>query len=230
MAGRIATWTPKNRVSVRAGHVRAAAHEVHDGLADDRRHPRHVRADARGEERQLVPREQVAAEAEGERDEEHQHAGQPRELARTPVRVQEHHAEKVREGRGDHQVGRPRVNRPHEPAERHARHDERHALVGLRGARPVVEQQQRAGDDLDEEEEQRHAAEEIPDREPMLRDRLVPDRVHQCGRTASALRARTCSAHHAVPRDDDLVVPDVHVVRREAAAAAVPATLRPFRS
>ena len=74
MAGRIATCTPKNRVSVAPRHVLPAPHEVHDGIADTRDDARHVGADARREERQLVPRQQIAAEAEREGDEEDKQA------------------------------------------------------------------------------------------------------------------------------------------------------------
>ena len=49
----------------RAGHIVAAAQEPHQEVADDRHRPGDAGADFGREERQLVPRQQVAAEPEG---------------------------------------------------------------------------------------------------------------------------------------------------------------------
>ena len=107
-----------------------------------------------------------------------------------------------------------------EPAERHARHDETDALVGLRGARPVVQQQQGARDDLHEEEEQRHPAQEIPDGE----NRCCGTVLCAIASSSEARGVRSSSQdrqrHQARPRDDDLVALDVDVIRLEAGAAA----------
>ncbi len=80
-----------------------------------------------------------------------------------PVRLEQEDAEEVREREADQQVGRPAVDVANQPAELHLRDDELDALVGFGGARPVVEQQQDAGEHLDAEQEQRHPAEVVPD-------------------------------------------------------------------
>ena len=88
------------------------------------------------------------------------------------------------------------MNRPHEPAERHARHDELHALERLAGARPVVHEQQRARDDLDDEEEQGGAARVVEDRVAVLRHAFVPQELDDFadGRTLREPRAQR--GHH----------------------------------
>ena len=70
------------------------------------------------------------------------------------IGLQEERAEHVDHRRADHQVRAPRVNGADEPAERHLRHDELNALVGLRRRRSIVEQQQDAREDLNHEKEQ----------------------------------------------------------------------------
>jgi hypothetical protein len=147
----------------RAGHLVAAAQEPHHEAADDGHGARNPRPDLGGEERQLVPRQEIAAEAEREHQEQQQHAAQPRQLARLPVGLQEERAEHVHEGQQNEQVRRPAVDVPDEPPELHLRHDELDALVGLVGARPVVQQEHDAGRDLHADQEQRHAAHVVPD-------------------------------------------------------------------
>src|SRR5262245_48428822 len=68
----------------------------------------------------------------------------------------------MREGESDQQIRRPAVNVANQPAEFHLRHNELHALVRLGRARPVIEEQEDAGENLNAEEEQRHATEVVP--------------------------------------------------------------------
>ena len=72
--GRTATWNPKKRVSVAPVTCWAAAKKDHQGLADDRDLSGHLRADRGGEEGQLVPGQQIAAESESHDQKEQHHA------------------------------------------------------------------------------------------------------------------------------------------------------------
>ena len=80
----------------------------------------------------------VTGEPERQRQHEEQNTADRGELSWPPIRMQEQDAEEVREGARYHEIGRPCMNGSHEPAERHARRDELHALVGFIGARPVI--------------------------------------------------------------------------------------------
>src|SRR5581483_8463707 len=136
-----------------------------------------TRADFGREERELVPRQQVPAEPESQHQKEQKRARQPRQLTRFSVRLQEEDTEQVRERRADQQVRRPAVDVANQPAESHLRHDELDALVRFGGARPVVEQEQDAGEDLHAEEEQRQATEVVPNLLRVNRDALLFDEV-----------------------------------------------------
>ena len=73
----------------RARHVGAAAQDAREQVTDDRDLRRHVGADLRREVGERVPGQQVAGEAESERQEEQQGARDPGQLARRAVRLQE---------------------------------------------------------------------------------------------------------------------------------------------
>ena len=101
----------------------------------------------------------------------------------------------------DQQIGRPAVDVANQPAELHLRDDELHALVGFLGARPVVEEQQNAGGDLDAEEKQRHPAQVVPDLLRVDRDALLGDEVPHAARDRRARRAsRSTRRCHASSR------------------------------
>jgi hypothetical protein len=61
-----------------------------------------------------------------------------------------------------HQVGGPGVRRTDEPAEVHHERDLADGLIGI-GAGPIVDQQQDAGEALDDKQEQRNAAPVVPE-------------------------------------------------------------------
>ena len=73
------------------------------------------------------------------------------------------------EHRQDHQIGRPGVNRSHQPAEFHLGHEKLNRFESFGGARSIVKQEQNAGHDLDHEQKQGHAAKIIPKRVAMQR-------------------------------------------------------------
>ena len=60
-----------------ASDIVAAAQEAHREVADDGHRAGDAGTHLRGEERQLVPRQQVAAEPEAHHDEQQQHASSP---------------------------------------------------------------------------------------------------------------------------------------------------------
>ncbi len=146
------------------GDLLAAAQEGQQPLADQRHGGGHLGAHLGGEEGQLVPGQQVPAEAEPQEEKEEHAAAHPGELPRPPVGFEEEGGEHMQGGHQDDQVRRPGVQPPDQPAEAHLGHDELHALESLAGRGPVVEQQKDPGDHLDEEQEQGHAPQVVPDR------------------------------------------------------------------
>src|SRR5262249_47501597 len=162
-------------------HVVAAAEQPQHEVADHRNGAGDAGADFRREERELVPRQEIPAEAESEHQEQQQHPAHPGELSRLAVRLQEKDAEEMRERERDQQVRGPAVDVANQPAELHLRDDELDALVRFGGARQIVEQEQDAGEDLDAEQKQRHPAEVVPDLLRVNRDALLGDEVPDLG-------------------------------------------------
>ena len=121
-----------------------------------------LQADLGGEVAEFVHGQQVAGEAEDRRQRQQRHAAEPAEFARLAIGLHEEDREHVHEDGEDHQVGRPGVRRTDQPAEVHHEGDLADRLVCF-GAGPVVDQQQDAGEALDEEEEERDAAPVVPE-------------------------------------------------------------------
>ena len=69
--------------------------------------PGHLGADRGGEEGQLVPRQQVPAKAESHNQKQEEHARDPCQLPGLAVGLEKQHAEHVRKGGENHQIGRP---------------------------------------------------------------------------------------------------------------------------
>ena len=80
--GRMATWSQKNRVSVAWETLRAAQDQRLEALPDKGKDPGNIRPDAGGKVRQLIPGQQIAAEAEGQEDNEQEESRDPGQLAR----------------------------------------------------------------------------------------------------------------------------------------------------
>ena len=142
----------------------AAAQKNHHGLADDWNNTGDIGANLRCKICKFIPRQEVAAEAEAERKKEHQHAGEPGDLAGLAVRFLEEDAEHVNHRRKDEQVRRPAVNRPDEPAELDLRHDKLNTLKREFIAPFIVHQQKNSGQDLNDKQEQGDAAKIVPHR------------------------------------------------------------------
>src|SRR5204863_5859225 len=104
-------------------------------------------------------------------------AAHPRELARLAIRLQEEDAEEVREREADQQIRRPAVHVANQPPEFDLRDDELHRLVRFGRARPVIEEEENAGEDLYAEEEHRHPAQVVPDLLRVDRDALLFDEM-----------------------------------------------------
>ena len=109
-----------------------------------------------GPESQLVPGQQIAGEAQKQRDQQQPHAQHPVEFPRLLVSAGEEHAAQVQEHDGHHAVRRPAVHIAQEDAEGHRAAQVQHAVVRLRGGGHVVEHQEHAGDHQNQKQEERH--------------------------------------------------------------------------
>ncbi len=146
-----------------------------------------------------------------------------------------------------HQVSRPAVDRPDQPAERHVADEVLHALVRGLLADLVVHQEQDSRHDLDDEEEERDAAEVVPDgrvradRHLLVAQELdetgdlesLVERVPERGRGAvvgEAGRRGRAHARASRSRDRDRLPSGRRPRRRpRAAGAAGPERTRPSR-
>ena len=170
-----------------AGHVLTATRNSKQEPADHGDRPDDLRAHARREVRELVPREEIPREPERERQAQQQETRDPRQLPRGSVRPHEEHAEQVHEDGEDEEIGRPRVNRANQPAELDLRHEELHRLERALRARSIVDEQQRPGGELHHKEEERHAAEVVPDRVPVHRHVLLGGELSDGGEAQSRI-------------------------------------------
>ncbi len=78
----------------------------------------------------------------------------------------------------DHQVGRPAVHGPNQPAELHFGDYELDTFKGIFSTRAIIQQKKDTGSDLHAEKKQGHSAKVIPDRVPMKRNLLL---AHEMG-------------------------------------------------
>ena len=220
---------PQERV---LADLEAAQQQAVDRRVEQRRVAAHVRADRDRPERDLVPRQQVAGEAEHDRAEEQDHADDPVELTRRlvgPVVEDPHH---VQEDEEHHQVGGPPVDVPGQKPERDRALDVQDVRVGLVGRRHVEEHQVHAGDRQHEEEEERQAAqaERIGELHGVLADAhrvdvqedVVHDRVRARTLVARVRLAEERAPHHAPA--DGLVHPLEETHRAPPATPGVPAS------
>src|SRR5580765_4536712 len=88
-----------------AADILPATKEDQRRMSDDWNAPRDFRSHFRGEKRQRVPGQQIAAEAESQTKEKQDHAAHPRQLAWFAIRTQKRHAKHVSESYKNHQVG-----------------------------------------------------------------------------------------------------------------------------
>ncbi len=143
------------------------------------------------------------------------------------------HAEHVHEGGKDHEVGRPGVDGTNEPAELHPGHDVLHAFEGFIGAGAVIQQQQDAGEHLNDEEEQRDAAEEIPVRKAMGWNGLMAQRLDETVKMKPFVEpANDCGNHGYASRFRLTTIssPRTWTSKTSSGLGGGPEMLRPLRS
>ena len=197
-----------------------------DRGVEQRRVAAHVRADRDGPIGDLVPRQQVAREAQHDGQEQEHHADHPVELARWlvgPVVEDPHH---VQEHEEHHQVGAPPVDVAGQQAERDLALDLEDVGVGEGGRGHVEEHQVHAGHGQHQEQEERQTAqtERVGELDRVLADahrvdvqeHVVHDRV----------RARALVARVGLPeqRPPDRAAPDRLVDPLQETHRAPPAT------
>ena len=175
----MATWNQKNRDSVAWPTAGPPRMTVFSHLPMKGRRAGDVRSDPGGEIRQLVPGQEIAAEAEGQEEDEEEEARDPGQLPGLAVGLQEEGREHVDEEDADEDVGRPAVDGADEPAELDLAHDELDALVGGVDRGRVIEQEHDPRGDLDAGQEEGDAAEIVPERVLVLGDRLVLGELDQ---------------------------------------------------
>ena len=180
-----------------AGNAVAAAQEAHHPVPMTGTRAGDVGPDLRGEERELVPRQQVSGESETENEEEQEHARDPRQLARRPVRLHEEDADQMEEAkktiRFADQEWIERISQPNGTTVMMNSTDSNASF----GRRPVVQHQQHAGADLHEEKEQRHSAE-------VVEDAVAVQRGRSCARQTQSARETEAVVEPASGADDHL--------------------------
>ena len=132
-------------------------------------------ADRSGPECALVPGQQVAGEAEPQRQEQQEHAAHPVQLARRLEGAHDEDPQHVGDAHHDHAVGGPVVDGADRSAEAHLAFDILDAGVSCFGGGLVVEGQHDAGDRLDDEQEGGDAAQAVQPAQGVFGHRLAQD-------------------------------------------------------
>jgi len=146
-----------------AGHVLPSLQAGHGECAEVGKRGRQVRHDRRGPIGELAPGQQVAAQAERQRDEQHGGAREPGELPRFFIAVHEEDREHVAADRDHDEVASHYMHQPEQPAVGNVYHDVLDALEGMVGLGHIVGEEQNAGDDLDDESHERDKPERMED-------------------------------------------------------------------
>src|SRR6202521_883785 len=146
----------------------------------------HVGPHRDGPDGQLVPGQQVAGEAQQQRDQQQQGADAPVELARLLVGAGQKDARHVEPDRDHHRVRRPTVHVADDAAEGDHELQVAHVLVGVLRGGHVIEHQEEPGDGQHDKEEEGQSAEaervRHPDPGAPYADRVdVEEEVRECG-------------------------------------------------
>ena len=171
-----------------------AGHEARRRPTHDGKRRRHLRPDDRRPVRLLVPREEIAREAESEDEEEERDAHEPVQLAGAAVRAEDERARHVEDGEDDHRRGAPVVEASHEPAREEPRLDRLHAFPRVVRRRRVREREREAGDELDEKDDERRGSQREEPRAPDG-DGLVGERPPERARATPRLEKIENSLH-----------------------------------
>ena len=159
--GRIATW---RREEARQGVV-AVFRPADDHFLLEFANHGHVASDVRRHLRGvialLVPRQQIAGQAQAEDDAHQAQAEPPVDFARRQMGPRDDDLQHVHAHQHDHCLRAEVMQAADEPAEIHLVLDEVNAVPGLRVAGAVRRHQQHAGDELDREDEDEDAAPDV---------------------------------------------------------------------
>ena len=164
----------------------SARHDARGGRPDDGQRRGDLRPDDGGPVRLLVPREEIAREAEREDDEEQRDAHEPVQLARLAVRAEEERPREMERGKDDHRGRAPVVEAAHDGARGELRLDRPDALPRVVRRRRVREREREARDDLDDEREERGRAQREKPR-PANRHGLVGEGAPERRRSRARL-------------------------------------------
>src|SRR5579872_5879007 len=126
--------------------------------AEQRRVAGHIGADGDGPVADLVPRQEVAGEAQQEGGEKEDHANHPVELTRRLIGAMVEDADHVQRDGDDHQVRGPAVHVAHQLAEGDGAVDLLDVAIGDALLGDEIEHQEDAGDGQHQEEEERETA------------------------------------------------------------------------
>ncbi len=143
------------------GDLRAAQHHVLQRITHDRDHGADLGADDRCPVGPLVPRQEIAGEAEGEGHQQEHDTGQPGHLARVLVGAVDDHAHHVQDDEQDHGARTPVVKAADQPPQGKVVGDVFDAGVGLLGIGHVVQRQQDPGGELQDHRKERGAAQGV---------------------------------------------------------------------
>ena len=128
---------------------------------------------ADGGEGPLVPEEEVAAQAEEDRDAQQDEPAHPDQFPGFAVSLQQERAEEVDEEKDDRQLRPPVVQGAEEPPHVQLGDDLDDALVGEIDVGDIVEGQEHPGQKLEHEQEKGDPAGVVPEVVTVLRDRLA---------------------------------------------------------
>ena len=109
------------------------------------------------------------------------------------------------------------MNGSDQPAKAHLSHDELHALECVFGARPIIEQEENSGYDLDRKKKERHSPEVVPDRVTVKWNLLLTGEIHNNIKSQPFVEPSPegivrRSVHGSAFRDDDVVTAEIHYI------------------
>src|SRR5208282_1973386 len=161
------------------------------------------------------------------------HTGDPCQLPGFAVGLEKEHAEHVRKGSKNHEIGGPGVDGTNQPAKPHPGHDVLDAFEGLVGTRTVIQEQQDPGQQLDYEKKKGNASEEVPIGQAMSGDGLVAERGYEVVPIQSFIKPAAEGGeqgHASRFRLTTMSSPRKWTSNTSSGLGGGPETLRPLRS
>ena len=151
----------------------AAAQERGQVFTHERNRSENIARHGRPPIGKLLPNQGVACESHAEGGQENQAPDHPVAFARSAIGARKEHPRHVQQHGDDHQVRRPAMHAPNEPAETDVRRNRLHALVRVIGAGYVVEGEKDSAKDLDDEQVGRRPANAPPPAVQVAGNRLA---------------------------------------------------------